>query len=207
MEDGVIRMAGKFASLIRKSIRRSIRRSLKPFDGQSLAHDTRGSEIAEAALVLPLMFMILLGIFWFGQAFRIYGTLAQAARVGARAGADPGCSTCNSTVTAGTNACNAIQPIFSAAHLDINKIAHPTTIPSQISCDTGSTVTGCDPSPCNVCVQAGVQLSSNATTSAAGVCGVSVTFQYPYQFWFPGTSLNNQTLQLRGGSQMRSESH
>ncbi len=31
--------------------------------------ETGGSEIAEAALVLPLMFMMLLAIFWCGQAF------------------------------------------------------------------------------------------------------------------------------------------
>src|ERR1700730_4996481 len=61
-----------------------------------IAGGTRGSEVAEAALVLPLMFMILLGIFWFGQAFRIYGTLTHAAREGARAGVAPACSTCTS---------------------------------------------------------------------------------------------------------------
>ncbi|MGA9977139.1 MAG: TadE family protein, partial [Candidatus Sulfotelmatobacter sp.] len=44
-----------------------------------------GSEIAEAALVLPLMFMMLIGIFWFGQAFSMYGTITHAARQGARA--------------------------------------------------------------------------------------------------------------------------
>src|ERR1700722_3072841 len=75
---------------------------------QTLAQETRGQEIAEAALVLPIVFMVLIGIFWFGQAFRIYGTLAQAARVGARAAADPACSTCVSAVTPGTNACNAV---------------------------------------------------------------------------------------------------
>jgi hypothetical protein len=31
-----------------------------------LAVETRATEIAEAAAVLPLMFMMLLGIFWFG---------------------------------------------------------------------------------------------------------------------------------------------
>ena len=50
-----------------------------------LARETRGQEIAEAALVLPIVFMVMLGIFWFGQAFRIYGTITHAAREGARA--------------------------------------------------------------------------------------------------------------------------
>jgi len=51
-----------------------------------LAAETTGAEIAEAAAVLPLMFMILLGIFWFGQAFSIYGAINRAAQEGARAG-------------------------------------------------------------------------------------------------------------------------
>ena len=44
----------------------------------------------------PLMFMILLGIFWFGQAFSIYGAITRAAQEGARAGAAPYCTTCAS---------------------------------------------------------------------------------------------------------------
>ena len=35
------------------------------------------------------MFMMLLGIFWFGQAFSIYGAITRAAQEGARAGAAP----------------------------------------------------------------------------------------------------------------------
>ncbi len=54
---------------------------------RKLARDTRGAEIAEAAAVLPLMFTMLLGIFWFGQAFSIYGAITRAAQDGARAGA------------------------------------------------------------------------------------------------------------------------
>src|ERR1700724_25421 len=59
------------------------------------AADTGGAEIAEAAAVLPLMFMILLGLFWFGQAFSIYGAITRAAQEGARAGAVPYCATCS----------------------------------------------------------------------------------------------------------------
>ena len=61
-----------------------------------LTAETGGAEIAEAAAVLPLMFMILLGIFWFGQAFSIYGAVTGAAPEVARAGAAPYCTTCSS---------------------------------------------------------------------------------------------------------------
>src|SRR5260370_17176875 len=59
-----------------------------------LARETRGQEIAEAALVLPIVFMLMLGIFWFGQAFSIYGTITHAAREGARAAVAPASATC-----------------------------------------------------------------------------------------------------------------
>src|SRR5215467_15625688 len=72
-----------------------------------LATETRGTEIAEAAAVLPLMFTMILGIFWFGQAFSMYGTITRAAQDGARAGVAPYCTTCTTTTSAGQNAFNA----------------------------------------------------------------------------------------------------
>jgi hypothetical protein len=176
----------------------------------AFARETSGSEIAEAAMVLPLMFTVLLGIFWFGQAFSIYGTLAQAARVGARAAAAPACATCGPGNPAGQNALNAIQNTFAAAHLDPRKLTQPATTPLLMSCvgqGGAPTPVPCEPTPANVCVQEGVTLSSTQATAAAGVCGVSVSFQYPYQFWFPGTSLNKQLIQLQGAAEMRMETH
>src|ERR1035437_9261767 len=74
-----------------------------------VAVETRGAEIAEAAAVLPLMFMMLLGIFWFGQAFSIYGAITRAAQEGARAGAAPYCAICNGNNTLTQYATNAVN--------------------------------------------------------------------------------------------------
>src|SRR5580765_3798529 len=90
-------------------------------NARRLAAETRGAEIAEAAAVLPLMFMMLLGIFWFGQAFSIYGAITRAAQEGARAGSVPYCATCpqGNTLTAfSANAANATQNALLAAKLD-----------------------------------------------------------------------------------------
>src|SRR2546425_11868822 len=46
-------------------------------------------EIAEAAGVLPLKMMLLLGIYWFGRVYNIYGTITHAAREGARIATAP----------------------------------------------------------------------------------------------------------------------
>src|SRR6266568_5521060 len=90
--------------------------SLRPH-ARRLANERRGAEIAEAAAVLPLMFMMLLGIFWFGQAFSIYGAITRAAQEGARAGAVQECATCTATTTSATNAINAVQTALLASKL------------------------------------------------------------------------------------------
>lgn len=165
-----------------------------------LAAETRGAEIAEAAAVLPIMFMFLIGIFWFGQAFSIYGTITRAAQEGARAAAAPKCATCAATGTAATNAYNAVQATLLAARLDPAKLQQPATTPNLLSCVDGSVVT-CDGSPSNVCVQENVQLS----TGTNEICGVSVSLQYPYQFWLPFSSLNKQLIQLSASARVRQE--
>ncbi len=92
-----------------------------------LSRDTRGTELAEAAVVLPLLFMILMGIFWFGQAFRIYGTLTQATRAGARAAVAPVCATCGAGATGVANAQTAVQNVLAAAHLSTNQLVANST--------------------------------------------------------------------------------
>jgi Flp pilus assembly protein TadG len=168
-----------------------------------LAAEVRGAEIAEAAAVLPLMFMMLLGIFWFGQAFSIYGAITRAAQDGARAGAAPSCSTCSSVGTAAANAVAAVNADLLASKLDPTKIPVPSSTPVFTAC-TGGSNTCAIVSGSNVCVQGPVQLSPTAT-GGTGVCGLSVSFQYPFQFWLPFTSLNKQRILLTTSARMRTE--
>src|SRR5438445_9484603 len=68
-----------------------------------------GQEIAEAALVLPILFLILLAIFWFGRAFNIASTIERAAKHGIQT-THRTCATCgnntptNAQIVAGINA-------------------------------------------------------------------------------------------------------
>jgi hypothetical protein len=180
---------------------------------------TDGAEIAEAAAVLPIMFMIVIGILWFGQAFSIYGTITRAAQDGARAAVAPLCTTCSGTNDPSTNAYNAVQSALQAAHLDPSKMQQLSVTPPLCVCGTstptcsGSTV-GCDISQTNICVQ-GVQHSSGNLTESlvqlapasngTGVCGVAVSFRYPFSFWLPYTSLNKQLIWLPAQAQVRAE--
>lgn len=163
-----------------------------------LATETQGQEILEAAAVLPLMFMTLIGIFWFGQAFSIYGTITRAAQDGARAGAAPYCTTCNSPNSQATNAVNAVTTALIAAKLDPTQTQFPVSAPTFTACGTpwASAST-------NIDVQAPVMLSGTGSTN--GVCGVSVSFQYPFQFWLPFTSLNKQRILLTASAHARME--
>lgn len=141
--------------------------------------DVEGAEIVEAAAVLPLMFMILLGIFWFGQAFSIYGAITRAAQEGARAGAAGYCTTCSSANSATTNATNAVNQALTQSQLD----------PHQVQ---------------SLSVQVPIQLTSTSS-GTNGVNGISVSFKYPFQFWFPFTSLNKQQILLPASARVRLE--
>lgn len=168
-----------------------------------LVTDTRGAEIAEAAAVLPLMFMMLLGIFWFGQAFSIYGAITRAAQEGARAGAAPYCTTCTAGNSPAVNAINAAKAALVIAKLDPNQAQPPASTPVFNSCAAAAVT--CNAPSSNFCVQTQIQLSDPAT-GASGVCGISVSFQYPFQFWLPFTSLNKQRILMTASSRMHMES-
>jgi Flp pilus assembly protein TadG len=198
---------------------------------RSLARAVRGSEIAEFAMILPMLFLLLIGVFWFGQAFRIYGTITNAARDGARAAVAPGCATC-AGVDPSASAWTVIQNDLQAAHINPSVLRQPTSPPPVCACLAGASATSCTTAtvPCdseetNICVQGVTHTGSNNTlneglvqlsstvqatgstlSGGAGECGISVSFQYPYTFWLPFTSLDKQTINLRAQAQMRAES-
>jgi Flp pilus assembly protein TadG len=166
-----------------------------------LALETRATEIAEAAAVLPLMFMMLLGIFWFGQAFSIYGAITRAAQEGARAGAAPYCTTCSGSNSPTTNATNAVTNVLNAARLDPSSVR--SSAPAVDACPSTATISGACPLN-GVCVRYPIQLSTTALGTSS-VCGILVTLQYPFRFWLPFTSLNKQLIYLTATARVRLE--
>jgi Flp pilus assembly protein TadG len=172
-----------------------------------LVDETSGAEIAEAAAVLPIMFMIVVGIFWFGQAFSIYGTITRAAQEGARAGAVPYCTTCAGANSSAMNAYNAVEASLVAAKLDASNARQPSPLPTLNACATGGGTVGCSSVNSNVCVRPGIQVSNTpgAPSGATNICGISVSFQYPFQFWLPFTPLNKQQIWMTAAAQVRME--
>ena len=177
------------------------------------ARNARGSEIAEFAMVVPLLFMFLMAIFWFGQAYRIYGTLTQASRAGARAAVAPVCATCgNSTPT--QNAVAAVTSAMTASHMNTAQLQPLGSWTRPALCPCGSPSAGCGtPVACeaatiNACVQLKVQLSYPATAPGGmGTCGTSVSmrYKYPFHFSIPFTNLDLNTITLPGQAEMRAE--
>ncbi len=174
---------------------------------RQLGRETRGAEIAEAAAVLPLMFMMLLGIFWFGQAFSIYGAITRAAQEGARAGSLPYCATCagaNTLTQYSLNAVAAIDSALIAAKLDPTQAKYPATDPNLLSCTDGTPRSCGSGNSMTYCIQAPIQLT-NSGLGATGLCGVSVSFRYPYRFWLPFTNVNKQIFWISASSRVRME--
>ena len=161
-----------------------------------------GAEIAEAAVVLPLVFMFLLGIVWFGRAFNIYSTITQAAQRGAVTAARPTCATCTpgNNFPANSVVDNSVYSVLDASNLDRTQIMPhaPSTTPTYCP----ASPSGCSSSASRITVCRSVWLNSPSTPAQ---CGVIVSFQYPFQFYLPFTSLSLQPITLTAQAQSRME--
>jgi hypothetical protein len=176
---------------------------------KKIAAGTAASEIAEAALVLPILFMLLLGIYWFGRAFNVYATINHAAREGARAGTaqTSACATCASPNTPLTpdQIADQVQQALQASSIDPAQVTNLGGF--RLAC--GGAAVACSLPAAGkpqICVRYNVLLPNTSPAgSGAPACGVSVEFQYPYQFFFPFTSLNMQKIMLNADVQMAGE--
>ncbi|MGA9529868.1 MAG: TadE family protein [Terriglobales bacterium] len=166
---------------------------------------TEAAEIAEAALVLPVVFLFLLGIIWFGRAFNIYSTIQQAAQQGAIAAARPTCAgSCGNTLATSSSVKTVVEAVMKASNLDTSQII------------AGAPPAWCT-SPDNITICQNVLLnpSSNPTTiqscgsppqpTPSQICGSLVTFQYPFTFNLPLLSLQVSTVTLTAQAQSRME--
>jgi Flp pilus assembly protein TadG len=167
--------------------------------------------------VLPLVFMLLLGIIWFGRAYNIYSTIQQAAQQGAITAARNLCATCgNTTAPDGTitscpetgaagSVAYAVANVMCASSIDPTQIPVSSNPPTPISCvNPPALVTCTTPGNITICRQALLN-SPPVSATQPSQCGVIVSFQYPFQFYLPFTSLNMQTITLSAQAQSRME--
>jgi len=169
---------------------------------------TVGSEIAEAALVLPIFFMIMLGIYWFGRAFNVYATINHAAREGALAATMFNCASCGNSQTSSGTVATAVTTALQAAGLDPTQVQ--AYAPSSVACPGGTVSCNTASQNNNVTICSNVQLPNTLPTgSGSPACGVTVSFQYPYNFSLPFPvppyGANGFNLRLKADVQMKGQ--
>jgi hypothetical protein len=86
------------------------------------SRDDAGQEIVEAAFVLPILFLIMLAIFWFGRAFNISSTLDRAAREGIKAASRASCATCGNAFQGDSQVVAQITAVLNADRLQIENV-------------------------------------------------------------------------------------
>jgi hypothetical protein len=164
-----------------------------------------GAEIAEAALVLPLVFTLLLGIVWFGRAFNIYSTIQQAAQQGAITAARSSCATCGNAPATDATVSTAVEAVMNASNVAPAQIL--IWNPGLIACPSPPAPPGggCTPPTSGKITVCRNVLLNHPNSAQPPQCGTAVSFKYPFSFNFPGTSLNMQSITMFAQAQSRME--
>jgi len=151
-----------------------------------------GTEIAEVAVILPIVIMFLLAILWFGRAFNIYSTITHAAREGAMVAVQQNCATCTGSAPTVSDVAAKVGQVLQAASIDPSNIRPytPTPAPRAGGCGGMTTTTAS-----NITLYTNAQL--NAVTSNPPACGVVVSFEYPFTFFLPSGSSGRSLYNLR----------
>lgn len=159
--------------------------------------DESGQETFEAGIVLPILFLILLGIFWFGRAFNIKSTIQRAARKGVNTASQYSCATCGNTPQGSTQILTSVTDALDADHLksiDVVSYTPPfscTASPAP-SCSSSGNVQICTGVPLN-CGNLQCQMPPVAC-GANPALGVRISFGYQYVFPLPLGNLPPMTL-------------
>ena len=138
-----------------------------------------GAELVEAALVISFLVMLLLGVIVMARAYNVAETINRAAREGARFAVTPTCASCGNTFPTDDEVRAVVNASLTVSALD------PTLV---------------QPNPINV--QRNVVLNTGSVPEEVGIV---ISFNYPFQFLLPFTSLNMTTISLSTQVQMRQE--
>src|SRR5437868_10345898 len=146
------------------------------------SRDDAGQEIVEAAFVLPILFLIMLAIFWFARAFNISSTLDRAAREGIKAASRASCATCGNAFQADSQVVAQITAVLNADRLQIGSVqtyspAYACTASPAPSCTTVQNIRICRGVPLT-CGDVACQTPTPAGCGANPKLGVRVSFAY-----------------------------
>jgi hypothetical protein len=137
----------------------------------------RGADLVEAALVLPILLTVVLGLISFARAWNVYQTMTRAAREGVHQAIITECATCNGGMYYDPSTDiqnNIVFPALKAEGIDTSRIQNYS--------------------------QGYTWLDPNDT-----VCGAYIKFQYPFQVAVPFVPVPITNITLSTDVQMRLE--
>jgi hypothetical protein len=177
--------------------------------------DGDGSEIAELAIVMPLLFTLIVGIYSFGRAYNVYATVTRAAQDAARVAAAPVCANCPQPSCGGSSGQFPCDAAVAQVIIDtLNASNLNPTRPNQVSIlQLANSTRGPCPPPaasaptCTTAPNLNVYicrdvLLNNITRSP--VCGTTVSFTYKYQF-MPVPFIRMSSIDIPAQAQVRTE--
>jgi Flp pilus assembly protein TadG len=153
---------------------------------------TEAAEIAEFAIVLPILLLLVLAMFWVGQAYNISNNLNKAATDGLAAALKNTCATCGNTAASKVQIADALEKAFQAGNLKAGNLqtytpksgtpACPVSPVSSVTSSTGVTyaLEICSPMP---------------LWPASTVLGTRVAMQYSTPIASPIAAFKSLTLQ------------
>ncbi len=162
-----------------------------------------GQEIAEAALVLPILFLILLAIFWFGRAFNIASTIERAAKHGIQTFDRPTCTVCGNSFSTDAQIVDSVNSALQDDHLqpaNVTAYSPPFACNAAPTCTTIQGVEICRNVPLT-CGTANCQSPPAACGSYPDLRGVRVSFGYQFTSPLPIANLPAMTLHASALSQ------
>lgn len=178
--------------LLRSNLSRALA-TLRGVFGRSLFTNEQASQIAEFAVSLPLLVVMVVGIFDFSGAFALKQKLANAAREGARAAAaDPANDLSGATSGVPVSVSDAYQVVDNYLQSEkINDCGLNGVTPTQGSGLTWSSTSmgTCPGSGITFSINRGCvtqQTLAGTSTSMVATC-VTITYPYAWRFTFVST--------------------
>ena len=139
----------------------------------------------EFAFVVTMLMTLLLGIVTFARAYNIYQSITRAAREAARMAVLPDCATCgNNYIDPSTGVTEANSAIFAGA---VSPALQAANLNPAAVLNYSETVGWLD------------------AGDTEQQCGVTISFDYPYELNLPFTTMNLTTIDLPARVEMRRE--
>lgn len=180
---------------------------------------TEAAEVAELAVVLPLLFTVVFAIFSFARAYEIYSTVTRAAQEAARvavtplslsgssASIPPSCATPTSPGQFPPDTCvaQAASDVLTTAHLDPLRASQLNFNANSASCSAPAGPQSCrqatSANGASIYICSNVVLNPNTNPQT---CGTVVSLQYSYEF-LPIPFIPASTIEIPAQAQMRTE--